>query len=86
MACPHPLPAPAARTRTLVLHRALSSATGPALTEYLPNLLVPLSGRMLKAKWRDSVTSALQTLEQNGGPDAGAAIKKKIPTYTSIFF
>ena len=52
----------------------------------MPSLLVPLSGRMLKSKWRDPVTSALQTLEQNGGPEAGTAIKKKIPTYTSIFF
>jgi len=68
------------------LRRALSTATGPNLTEYLASLLVPLSGRMLKSKWRDAVTSALQTLEQNGGPEAGTAIKKKIPTYTSIFF
>ena len=65
---------------------ALSTATGPALTEHLPGLLSPLSGRMLKAKWKDAVTSALQTLEQNGGPDATTAIKKKIPTYMSIFF
>jgi hypothetical protein len=29
---------------------------------------------------------ALQSLEQNGGAGALAAIKAKVPTYTSVFF
>lgn len=63
----------------------LSNLTGPHMNPHLKNLLVPVSKRMMDKKFRDKITTALQTLEQNGGKDALPIIKSKVPTYTTIF-
>ncbi|CAC5380791.1 PACRG-like protein [Mytilus coruscus] len=63
----------------------LSNLTGPHLNPHLKNLLVPVSKRMMDKKFRDKITTALQTFEQNGGKEALPVIKSKVPTYTTIF-
>lgn len=63
----------------------LSTLAGPHLNSQLKNLLVPVSKRMMDKKFRDKITTALQSLEQNGGKEALPIIKSKVPTYTTIF-
>lgn len=63
----------------------LSDVAGTALNPHLKLLMVPVAKRMMEKKFRDKITEALQTLEQNGGKDALPMIKSKVPTYSSIF-
>ncbi|XP_068134151.1 PACRG-like protein isoform X2 [Hyperolius riggenbachi] len=62
----------------------LSAVVGPALNIHLKNLLTSLSKRLMDKKYKDSVSSALQNLEQYGGKESLTIIKSKIPTYCSI--
>lgn len=64
--------------------RQLSAAVGPALIPHFRVFLPRLGTRSNQRRWQDRITAALQVLEANGGPEAGAAIKEKIPTYMSI--
>ena len=63
---------------------ALSSAVKQSLNQHLKQFLVPLSKRLSDTVFRDDVLKLLQTVETNGGKDATAVIKAKIPTYNSI--
>ncbi|XP_065828034.1 PACRG-like protein [Oscarella lobularis] len=62
----------------------LSDSVRESLNPHLKSLLSPISKRMLEKDMRDCVASTLQQLEVNGGKDALAVIKLKIPTYSSI--
>jgi hypothetical protein len=61
----------------------LSPVAGPALNPFLPQLLVQISKYTLTgpARTRELVQVVLGALEENGGQDAFAAIKKKVPTW-----
>ena len=63
---------------------ALSTSVTVSLNQYLKQFLVPLSKRLNDPSIRDKITKTLQTVETNGGRDATAVIKSKIPTYNSI--
>ena len=63
---------------------ALSTSVAVSLNQYLKQFLVPLSKRLNDPSLRDKITKTLQTVETNGGRDATAVIKSKIPTYNSI--
>ncbi|XP_069711010.1 PACRG-like protein [Phaenicophaeus curvirostris] len=62
----------------------LSAVVGPSLNDHLKHLLTNLSVRLMKKKFREKVTVALQKLEQYGGKATVAIIKRKIPTYCSF--
>lgn len=63
---------------------SLSTAVQQYLNQYLKQFLVPLSKRLTDTALRDDITKVLQTIETNGGKDATAVIKSKIPTYNSV--
>lgn len=71
-------------TACLAALRQLSAAVGPALNPHLKALLGQLARKALDPKLRDDVTLTLQQLEENGGPEAFAVIKSKVPTYTTV--
>jgi len=62
----------------------LSNVVGSALNPSLKFLLVPLSKRLAQKHIKDKIVQGLQTLESNGGSQAVAMIKQKIPAYASI--
>ncbi|KAL5021723.1 hypothetical protein ScPMuIL_000878 [Solemya velum] len=45
----------------------LSETVGPALNPHLKTVLVPISKRMMDKRYKEKVTEALHSLEQNGG-------------------
>jgi hypothetical protein len=47
------------------------------------HVLVQINKRLFDRSQRDGVVATLECLERNGGPDALAAIKAKVPSYTS---
>ncbi len=63
--------------------RQLSAAVGPALNGSLKELLIQIAKKAFVAKHRDAVWDTLMCLEQNGGRDALALIKLKVPTYNA---
>lgn len=65
--------------------RITSSVCKDALNTHLKALLMQISKKALKSKFKDDVTLTLQTLEENGGPPALKQIKAKVPTYTTVF-
>ena len=65
--------------------RVTSSVAKDGLNPHLKALLMQISKRALKSKFRDDVTLTLQTLEENGGPPALKQIKAKVPTYTTVY-
>lgn len=62
----------------------LSETVGKSLNPYLKTLLMALAKRLSAKKHKERVTNTLQALEMNGGQEALAIIKLKIPTYGSI--
>lgn len=62
---------------------ALSTAVTISLNQYLKQFLVPMAKRLTDPVFRDNITKTLQTVENNGGREATAVIKNKIPTYNS---
>jgi len=63
---------------------ALSAAVAQSLNQHLKQFLVPMSKRLNDSAFRDHIIKVLQTTEINGGREATAIIKFKIPTYNSI--
>ena len=61
----------------------LSAAVGPALNGSLKELLIQIAKKAFVAKHRDKVWDTLMCLEENGGRDALAMIKLKVPTYNA---
>eukprot|EP01051_Picozoa_sp_SAG22_P000395 SAG22_NODE_10_length_35702_cov_72.266992_16_plen_265_part_00 len=72
---------------TLEAIRLLAMAVGPALNPHLPQLLVQLTKYIHTGapKTRELVQLVLETIEESGGPDALAAIKRKVPTWQGGF-
>jgi hypothetical protein len=64
--------------------RQLSAAVGPALNPFLDHLVIQVNKKAFDAKLKEDVMTTLQVLDSNGGPDALAIIKSKVPTYVSI--
>ncbi|XP_022091825.1 PACRG-like protein [Acanthaster planci] len=62
----------------------LSIAVGPQLNPYLKSVLSYLSKKLMDKNCKDSITTALQQIEQACGKESQAIIKSKIPTYSSI--
>lgn len=62
----------------------LSETVEKSLNPYLKTLLMALAKRLSAKKHKERVTNTLQALETNGGQEALAIIKLKIPTYGSI--
>ena len=61
----------------------LSDLVGDLMNPYLHFFLQSINKRSFNLKYKERVFDLLRTLESNGGPEALAEIKKKIPTYMS---
>ena len=61
----------------------LSDLVGELMNPYLHFFLQSINKRSFNLKYKERVFDLLRTLETNGGPDALAEIKKKVPTYMS---
>lgn len=64
--------------------RQVAGCVGPAITPHVQDLCSQLAKKALDARAKDAVWRTLQILEEAGGPEAYAAIKRKVPTYTSV--
>mmetsp|Transcript_4636 Transcript_4636/g.5237 ORF Transcript_4636/g.5237 Transcript_4636/m.5237 type:complete len:224 (-) Transcript_4636:1422-2093(-) len=78
------------RDKTIILNalellRILSETVGEELTGSVNPLLAPIGKKMTEKAYRDKAVETLNTVEEQGGPDALAIIKTKIPTYSSIY-
>ncbi|XP_075257810.1 PACRG-like protein [Convolutriloba macropyga] len=62
----------------------LSNVVHHALNIHLKGIMQQLAKKCNNRKLKERIMDVLQVLEQNGGKDALAAIKSKIPTYTPI--
>jgi hypothetical protein len=62
--------------------RQLSATVGEALTQHLHALLVQINKKAFVGKFREPITATLSALEANGGPEALATIRSKVPTYS----
>ena len=63
----------------------LSNVVKGALNPYLPQLLIPIKRRCFDRNFQELITELLGAVENNGGEPALVAIKKKVPTYQSVF-
>ncbi|XP_078004851.1 PACRG-like protein isoform X2 [Phascolarctos cinereus] len=54
----------------------LSGVVGPSLNDHLKHLLTSLSKRLMDKKFKESITTALQKLEQHGGSVLGRQMFK----------
>ena len=61
----------------------LSDLVGELMNPYLHFFLQSINKRSFNLKYKERVFDLMRTLEQNGGPEALAEIKKKVPTYMS---
>lgn len=64
--------------------RILSDAVENEMNVYLPKLTQQIHRKLLTKQLRTEVEDTLATLERNGGKEALAIIRSKIPTYVSI--
>ena len=63
----------------------LSDLVRDKMNKYLHFFLLNMNRKSFSSKYKERVFEVLRTLEQNGGPEAFSIIKKKIPTYTSLY-
>ena len=63
----------------------LSNVVKGALNAHLPHLLIPIKRRCFDRAFQELITELLGAIEENGGEPALQAIKKKVPTYQSVF-
>ena len=63
----------------------LSNVVKGALNPHLPHLLIPIKRRCFDRGFQETITDLLGAIEENGGECALVAIKKKVPTYQSVF-
>jgi hypothetical protein len=61
----------------------LSDLVGELMNPYLHFFLQSINKRSFNLKYKERVFDLMRTLESNGGPEALAEIKKKVPTYMS---
>lgn len=66
--------------------RILSDAVEGEMNVYLPKLTQQIHRKLLTKQLRAEVEETLATLERNGGKEALAIIRSKIPTYVSVSF
>lgn len=66
--------------------RILSDAVAGEMNVYLPKLTQQIHRKLLSKQLRAEVEETLATLERNGGKEALAIIRSKIPTYASVGF
>ncbi|TYZ64081.1 hypothetical protein PybrP1_002683 [[Pythium] brassicae (nom. inval.)] len=66
--------------------RVLSDAVEGEMNVYLPKLTQQIHRKLLSKQLRAEVEETLATLERNGGKEALAIIRSKIPTYASVGF
>lgn len=66
--------------------RILSEAVEGEMNVYLPKLTQQIHRKLLTKQLRAEVEETLATLERNGGKEALAIIRSKIPTYASVGF
>uniref|UniRef100_K3X1T5 PACRG-like protein n=1 Tax=Globisporangium ultimum (strain ATCC 200006 / CBS 805.95 / DAOM BR144) TaxID=431595 RepID=K3X1T5_GLOUD len=64
--------------------RILSDAVENEMNVYLPKLTQQIHRKLLTKQLRAEVEDTLATLERNGGKEALAIIRSKIPTYVSV--
>ncbi|GLD99828.1 hypothetical protein PINS_up023089 [Pythium insidiosum] len=64
--------------------RLLSDIVEEEMNTYLPKLTQQIHRKLLTKQLRSPVEETLATLERNGGKEALAIIRAKIPTYTSV--
>ena len=63
----------------------LSELVKDKMNKYLHFFLLNMNRKTFSSKYKERIFEVLRTLEHNGGPEAFTIIKKKIPTYTSLF-
>ena len=68
----------------LVCIQQLASVVGPALNDFLPQLLVQINKRMFVRQSRPLIQETLCVLDRCGGKEAYDLIKRKVPTYQSL--
>jgi hypothetical protein len=61
----------------------LSDLVGDLMNPYLHFFLQSINKRSFNLKYKERVFDLMRILETNGGPEALAEIKKKVPTYMS---
>lgn len=66
--------------------RILSDAVEGEMNVYLSKLTQQIHRKLLTKQLRGEVEDTLATLERNGGKEAFAIIRSKIPTYVSVSF
>jgi hypothetical protein len=64
--------------------RTLSDLVEDEMNTYLPKLTQQIHRKLLTKQLRTPVEDTLATLERNGGKEALAIIRNKIPTYVSL--
>jgi hypothetical protein len=62
----------------------LSEAVGDELNPHIDKLVVQMNKRSSDRELAPTILKAMQTLEENGGPEALPVIKGKVPTYCSV--
>lgn len=62
----------------------LSDATRDALNPHIHVLVVQMNKRNSDKELAPTILKAMQSLEEQGGPQAFAVIKSKVPTYCSV--
>lgn len=63
----------------------LSEAVGDALNPHIDKLVVQMNKRSSDRELAPTILKAMQTLEENGGPETLPVIKAKVPTYCSVY-
>jgi hypothetical protein len=59
----------------------LAAAMGEALMPHITPLLVPINRHDSNKAQRENVRATLAALEVNGGPNAAATLRSKLPSY-----
>ena len=65
----------------LLAIQQVSACVGEALTPCVTPLLVQINKHDTNRALRDAVRATLEALEVNGGPQAGALLRAKLPSY-----
>ena len=68
-------------TAVLDAIQQLSDAVGPELTPHLGAILIQINKKAFNRKYSIKIQETLSILDVNGGPDAKALIKAKVPIY-----
>jgi len=61
---------------------ALSIAAGPYLNPHIEKLLQQINKKSMQAKYKQKVQECIQTLVEQGGDEAIAVVKARVPGFT----